>query len=238
MIAGWLFVGGIFVMMPFCTARRVVAAALVVSAMGLGAPVAPAVAQGIASPMTSLLGQASDSALTKLAKPGAFYADDAVRIALPGPLKKASGLLRLADQSGLTNGLSKSLNDAAGMAADQAKPIFRAAISRMTLKDGVGIIGKSDGATTYLRQSAGVDLSAKILPIVSAALGKTGAFAQLDKVGSSGLLSGVGISRDGLTKSVTDQTMDGIFKYMSAEEERMRANPLSLGKKLLGGIGQ
>lgn len=206
-------------------------------AAGACAASGPVVARDLGSPVTGILAQASDTALTKLAKPGAFYADDSVRIALPGPLHKASGLLKIADQAGLTKGLSKSLNDAAGMAAEQAKPIFRAAINRITLKDGAAIVGKSDGATAYLRKSAGEDLAAKIRPLVASALGKTGAFAQLDRIGQSSLLSGAGISKDGLTNSVADQALNGIFKYMGTEEANLRANPVSLGKKLLGGLG-
>ena len=40
-------------------------------------------AQGLGSGLTGVLGKASDSALDKLAVPGAFYADPAVRIMLP-----------------------------------------------------------------------------------------------------------------------------------------------------------
>ena len=198
---------------------------------------APVAAQSFGSPLTGLLGKASDSALTKLAQPGAFMRDDAVRIMLPGPLRKMSGLMKFADQSGVTSGLSKSINDAAGMAADAAKPIFRSAISNISLKDAPAIVGKSDGATQYLRTSAGAALAARIRPLVASALGRTGAFAQLDKVGASGMLSSAGISRDGLTGSVTDQTMNGIFKYMGTEEARMRSDPMSVGKKLFGGLG-
>ena len=107
----------------------------------------------------------------------------------------------------------------------------------ISLKDAPAIVGKSDGATQYLRTSAGAALAARIRPLVASALGRTGAFAQLDKVGASGMLSSAGISRDGLTGSVTDQTMNGIFKYMGTEEARMRSDPMSVGKKLFGGFG-
>ena len=194
----------------------------------------PAAAQGFGAPVKSILGDASDSALDKLAQPGAFYADKAIRILLPGPLKKASKLMKYTDQAGLTGNLTKSLNDAAGLAAKEAKPIFRSAINDMTLQDGVSVVSKSDGATRYLEESAGDDLQAKVRPLVAAALGKVGAFDQLDKLGAgSSLLSGAGLSRDGLTDSVTDQALKGIFQYIGTEEAKLRANPLDAGKKLL-----
>ena len=75
--------------------------------------------------ISNILSQASDNALDKLAQPGAFYADKAVRILLPGPLEKAGKLLRLTGKSGLTKDLTKNINDAASLAATEAKPVFR-----------------------------------------------------------------------------------------------------------------
>lgn len=202
--------------------------------MGIAILCSPVTAQAPGLPFADLLGKASDTALTQLAQPGAFYADEAVRIALPAPIQRANGLLRLTDRAGLTTGLTKSLNDAAGQAANQAKPIFRAAISKMTLADAANIVSKSDGATTYLRQSAGGELRTKMRPLVVAALGKTGAFTQMERLGRAGSLLGqAGLGRDVISDSVTDQAMNGIFKYMGNEEAKLRANPLDLGRKLL-----
>ncbi len=194
--------------------------------------------------MKGLLGNASDSALDQLSKPGAFYADQAVRIALPGPLQKASKLMKLTDKAGLTNNLTKSLNDAAGLAAQEAKPVFRSAIDSMTLSDGVGIVTGGDTAgTQYLKRTSGSVLREKMRPLVTNALSKTGAFKQLDSLGSSGgtagmlgSLAGVDLSRDGLIDSVTDQAMSGIFTYIGREESTFRKNPLKAGQKLLDSI--
>jgi hypothetical protein len=144
----------------------------------------------------------------------------------------------LTDQAGLTNGLTKSLNDAAGLAAQEAKPIFRNAIRGMSLRDGVGIATKGDGATRYLQESAGSELRIKIRPLIVSALDKVGAFGQLGKLtgGRNNLLSGAGFSRDGLTDSVTDQALSGIFKYIGSEEAKVRANPLGVGEKALRGL--
>ncbi|MBA4049337.1 MAG: hypothetical protein C0476_12435 [Sphingomonas sp.] len=197
--------------------------------------IAPTVAQ-TPLPFTDLLGQASDNALSKLGQPGAFYADEAVRIALPGPLRQANGILKFTDRAGLTTGVTKSLNDAAGQATNAAKPIFRTAISKLSIRDVPALLTRSDGATNFLRETAGAELRAKMRPLIVTALGKTGAFAQMDKLSrTTSLLGRVGISRDTLSDSVTDQAMGGIFNYMGREEAKLRANPLDLGRKLLGG---
>lgn len=190
-----------------------------------------------------LLANASDGALDKLSQPGAFYKDEAVRILLPGPLKKATNLLRYTDQAGLTKDITRSLNDAAGQAALAAKPVFRSAIDKLTLTDGVGIVtGGGTSATEYLRKSSGDELALQIRPLVEKALGDTGAFRQVDRLGSLSSLATLGgadLSHEGLTKSVTDQAMNGIFKYIGSEETKFRANPLgSKGADVLKGLFQ
>lgn len=203
-------------------------------------PVLSVPAQAKSTGVKSLLSNASDGALDKLSKPGAFYADKAVRVLLPGPLKKATKILRFTSKAGLTKDITKSLNDAAGMAALEAKPVFRSAIDNLTLTDGVGIMtGGGTGGSDYLRKTSGEELALKIRPLVEKALGDVGAYKQIEGLGSLsalGSLGGLDLSRDGLTDSVTEQAMDGIFSYIGAEETNFRKNPLKKGKKLFKGI--
>jgi hypothetical protein len=203
-----------------------------VAIVALAVIVVPALA-GVGDAFKNMLGNASDNALTKLAKPGAFFADQAVRINLPGG---GSGKLlgKLADKTGLTNGLTKSINDAAGLAAEEAKPIFRASIGKLSLNDVPDLATKNDGATQYLQKSAGEELRGKIRPLVTGALTKVGAFSQLGKLGKAGgVLGKLGLNNDKLTDSVTDQTLKGIYSYMGNEEAALRKNPLKTGKSVI-----
>lgn len=202
---------------------------------------APARAQLLGAGLNELLGKASDSALDKLAVPGAFYADTAVRIALPllggGTGKTIGNLLERGRSAGLTDGLTRKLNDAAGLAAKEAKPIFRAAISRLSLKDVPGIVSQNDGASQYLRTSAAPELNGKLRPLIDGALGQVGAFKLLDDLTRGLKLPGVaGLSRDKLGASVTDQALNGIFRYIGNEEGKLRANPLKPAGGLIKGI--
>ncbi len=210
--------------------------ALVALATALVGPAVFPVQADIGSPFKGLLADASDNALNKLAKPGAFYADKAVRIALPG----GSGgklLAKIGDKTGLTNNLVKSINDAAGLAAEEAKPVFRAAINNISLNDVPGIATQNDGATQYLKKSAGAELRGKIRPLVDGALGKVGAFNQLAKMNKGGKLGGamgaLGLTNAKLTDSVTDQALKGIYGYMGNEEAGLRKNPLKTGKAVI-----
>ena len=102
------------------------------------------------------------------------------------------------------------------MAAGTAKPVFRSAIDKLTLADVPDIIRQRDGASQYLRKSAGDVLLGKLRPMVDGALVKVGAGKELDKLSKSAAGAGlVGITRQAIGKSVTEQAMNGIFAYMA-----------------------
>ena len=202
-----------------------------VAAFAIAAVVATSAVHAQGDGLKGMLGNASDAALDKLSKPGAFSADDAIRIALPGKAKGLSGLMKLSDQAGLTNDISGSLNRAAEQAAAEAKPIFRAAIDRLTLKDAVGIgTGGDTAATEYLRKNSGSAITAKLTPIVRAALVKSGVFQQTSQ------LSALGMSDAKITDYVSGKTSDGIFTYIGREETEARRNPLETGRAVLKGL--
>lgn len=187
-------------------------------------------AQTGTNPVKAMLGQASDHALDQLARPGAFSADEAIRIALPGAAKLGN-LLDLASKAGLTGDINGSLNRAAEQAAAQAKPIFRAAIDRASFSDAVDIArGGATGATDYLKKSAGASVQAQLLPLVRAALQQSGVLAQTQQ------LSALGFNETRLSEYVAGKTSDGIFTYVGREETKLRQDPIGAGKSLLKGM--
>lgn len=226
----------------------------VLGALGLGVLALPLTARaqigglggkGPGSGITGLLGKASDGALDKLSQPGAFYNDQSIRILLP--LAGAAGgsgiagtlgqVLGGADRLGVTDGITRRINDAAGQAAHAAKPVFRTAINRLSVNDVPGIAREGDGATQYLRRSAGDQLAVQVRPLIDRALGDVGAFRQLDQLNrSSKLVAAAGLTQDRMGRSVTEQAMNGIFKYIGGEERRFRADPLGPAGSLLKGV--
>ncbi len=194
--------------------------------------------------LSSILGKATDNALDDLALPGAFFNDEAIRIGLPvlGTLGagKKGGLLgtilgagsKMAGLPGVDD-IIRGINDAAGVAAGEAKPIFRDAIDGLSFSDAPGIIKENDGGTQYLRGSSNDALHEKLTPLVDTALGDLGIHGQIDKLAQqSSLLRDAGLDRPSVNKTVTDQGLDGIFNYIGKEEIAFRKNPL----KGLGGI--
>ncbi|MFX8608768.1 DUF4197 family protein, partial [Acinetobacter baumannii] len=89
-----------------------------------------------------------------------------------------------------------------------------------------GIASQRDGATQYLRTSAGADLTAKLRPLIDKGLAGVGALRELDRVSAkTPLLRTAGLTRDRVGSSVTEQALNGIFSYIGAEEGRLRDNP-------------
>ncbi len=201
------------------------------AALAFAAPLA-AHAQVSGASLKEMLGQASDAALDKLAQPGAFSADDAIRIALPGASSKGLGdLMGMASKAGLTGDINGELNRAAEKAAAQAKPIFRAAIDKVTFKDAMGILrGGDTGATDYLKRSTGGEIRAKLLPLVKGALDASGVLKQASQ------LQAFGMDGSKLSDYVAGKTSDGIFTYVGREETKARKDPIGTVGPLLKGL--
>lgn len=191
--------------------------------------------------LSSILGKASDSALDKLAKPGAFYGDEDVRIALPIIGKRSGGLfgsiMRGASKLGVLDDVTRQINDAAGVAAGEAKPIFRDAINGLSFSDAPGIIKQNDGGTQYLRNSSNDALHLKLSPLVDRALEEVGVYSTFDGLAQKHrFIRRAGLNRESINQSVTDQGLDGIFKYVGKEEIAFRKDPLGNLTKSLGDL--
>lgn len=211
--------------------RRMVLAGIA-GAAGMSLLPASAHAQGLG--LGSILGQASDNALDKLAEPGAFYNDESIRIGLPivGGLEGRSGglfgsLMNAGNRLGVLGDITREINDAAGVAAGEAKPIFREAIDGLSFSDAPGIIREKDGGTQYLRSSSNDQLHARLQPLVDSALDRAGIYRTFEGLADRhSFIREAGLNRESINRSVTDQGLDGIFSYIGAEERGFRDDPI------------
>ena len=191
--------------------------------------------------LSSILGKATDSALDKLAQPGAFYNDEDVRIGLPIVGQSSGGLLGSlldgASRLGVLDDVTRQINDAAGIAAGEAKPIFRDAIDGLSFSDAPGIIKENDGGTQYLRRSSNDALHAKLEPLVDSALEALGVYSTFDGLANKhSFIRQAGLNRESSNRSVTDQGLDGIFSYVGKEEIAFRKDPIGGVTKSLGDL--
>ncbi|MEM7703238.1 MAG: DUF4197 domain-containing protein [Pseudomonadota bacterium] len=191
--------------------------------------------------LSSILGKATDSALDKLAQPGAFFNDEDVRIGLPIVGNSSGGLLGSilngASKLGVLDGVTRKINDAAGIAAGEAKPIFRSAIDDLSFSDAPGIVKENDGGTQYLRSSSNDALHGKLEPLIDSALESLGVYSTFDGLAEQhSFIRRAGLNRESINRSVTDQGLDGIFSYVSKEEIAFRKNPIGNVTKSLGDL--
>jgi hypothetical protein len=105
--------------------------------------------------------------------------------------------------------------------------VLHAAIARMTVRGGIGIIGKDEGATAYFRRTATPELWAALRPLVRHEMQRAGAFGHLDRLNSIiDFGPGLPALREHLIDSVTDQILRGIFVYTADAEDDLRDDPL------------
>ena len=133
------------------------------------------------------------------------------------------------------------LNRAAEDAAKKAAPIFLAAITSMTINDGLTILrGKNDEATQYLKRSTTQQLSKEFRPVIQASLKKVEItkywnplFTKYNK------LPMVKRVNPNLDDFVTQKAIEGLFKLVAEEEGKIRKDPAArindILKKVFGG---
>jgi hypothetical protein len=188
------------------------------------------------------LAVAAERAVEGLAAAGGYLDDETVRIPLPGMLGTAAQGLRAAGQGQYVDHFETTVNRAAERAVPQTLDIVKRTVSGMSLRDVQGILGGGDDAATrYLRENAGDALREAVMPIVSEATdaaGATAAYKALQRQ-AGGMVSGLplgGLVDTGsldLDRYVTDQTLEGLFTKLAAEEKRIRENPVARSTDLL-----
>lgn len=148
--------------------------------------------------------------------------------------------------------LVKSINHAAEEGSKKAYPIFKKAITEMTITDGLNILqGGKTAATDYLREKTFDDLVKAFSEPVKAVVAN-GEVSQLwepiatkyNLVGP--LVSGkhfagytyVGPERvnPDLSEYITEQAMDGLFKLVAQEEAAIRENPKKYASDIINKV--
>lgn len=177
----------------------------------------------------------TEAVVSRLGQTDGFFADQAIRIPLPGQLATVQKALRAAGYSGLVDDLELRLNRAAELATPKAKALFVDAIAAMTIQDAQKIVnGPNDAATQYFRRSMGPGLAGEMGPVVDAALAEAGAVRAYDAMmGQYQALPFMPDAKANLRDYVVEKGMDGIFHYVAEEEAAIRTNPAARTTDLL-----
>ena len=127
------------------------------------------------------------------------------------------------------------MNRAAEDAANEATPIFKDAITGMSITDAKGILfGADSAATTYLRNKTESKLTAAYAPKINNSLSKVGATQAwkaladpYNKFANSvvgKMLDGVKPINADLGGYVTQRALSGLFYKVRQEENKIRKN--------------
>ena len=124
------------------------AAALVISIQAGAQSLAGLSNQDAVAGLKDALIQASGKTVAQLGATNGFLGNPQVKIPLPGPLDRASGLLRTMGMGRQADDLVTSMNRAAEMAVKEATPLLVNAVKGMSVQDAKGILTGGDDAAT------------------------------------------------------------------------------------------
>lgn len=191
----------------------------------------------IANGLKEALNVGISNGVKTLVKKDGYFGNSLLKILLPKQVKEAENLIskRVPNGQNLLNNLVLKMNRAAEDAANEATPIFKDAITGMSITDAKGILfGADSAATTYLRNKTESKLTAAYAPKINNSLSKVGATQAwkaladpYNKFANSvvgKMLDGVKPINADLGGYVTQKALGGLFYKVREEENKIRKN--------------
>lgn len=183
-------------------------------------------------------------AVGQLGHEGGFLTNSEVKIEMPARLSVVEKTLRALKQDKLADDFVASMNHAAEQAVPEATAVFVDAVSQMSIDDAKAILnGPNDAATEYFRRTTSTNLYARFHPIVQKATASAGVTSTYKKMTAAAAgsnnsflksVSGLmGTDAMDVDSYVTNKALDGLFKMIAEEEDRIRANPAARTTDLL-----
>lgn len=164
-----------------------------------------------------------------------YWGNPEIKIPFPSEAKDMESKLRTIGMGKKVDEFNVSMNRAAEKAANEAKPIFIAAIKGMTVKDAINIVkGQNNAATMYLKNTTSPELKDKFQPIIKTALDNVNATKYWsDLVTAYNKIPLVKKMNPDLTAYVTGKAIDGLFIMIAKEELKIRKDPMARTSELL-----
>ena len=164
-----------------------------------------------------------------------YLGNPKIRIPFPPDVQRVESKLRDIGLGGQVDRFIETLNHGAEEAAKEAKPIFVSAIRSMTVEDAWGILrGDRHAATQYLERKTSAQLKSKFQPVIKRALDKTSATKYYgDIINTYNKIPFVDKADPDLENYATDRALDGLFKLIADQEEKIREDPIARTTELL-----
>lgn len=174
-----------------------------------------------------------------------FLKNSEIRLPFPPDAIKAREKAIEWGMSGEVEKFETTLNRAAEEAAKEALPIFKNAITGMSLQDGFAVLKGGNGAATkFLKDNTTAQLVSAFAPKVQAAIEKVKLTDYwnpiVTKFNMAAPLLGLNKANPDLNEYVTKLAIDGLFKMVEKEENKIRENVgarvTDLLKKVFGSL--
>lgn len=170
-----------------------------------------------------------------------FLSNDNIKLPFPPDAIKVK---EKALDLGLGNQVDKfetTLNRAAEEACKEALPIFKKAITDMSLQDGFSILNGGNGAATkYLKDQTTQSLTNAFAPKVKEAISKVKLTEYwnplINKYNTAMTLTGGQKINPDLDVFVTEKAIEGLFYMVETEENKIRLDPIARVSELLSKV--
>ena len=174
-----------------------------------------------------------------------FLKNDAIRLPFPADAIKVKEKALQLGMNAQVDKFETTLNRAAEEATKSALPIFKDAILNMSIQDGFTILKAGNGAATaFLKDKTQQQLITAFAPAVKTAISQVKLTEYWNPLmnkynGIMTVTGGQKVNPD-LNAYVTQLAIDGLFKMVEQEENKIRLDPMArvndLLKKVFGSI--
>jgi hypothetical protein len=174
-----------------------------------------------------------------------FLKNDAIRLPFPADAIKVKEKALELGMNAQVDKFETTLNRAAEEATKSALPIFKDAILNMSIQDGFTILKAGNGAATaFLKDKTQQQLITAFAPAVKTAISQVKLTEYWNPLmtkynGIMTVTGGQKVNPD-LNAYVTQLAIDGLFKMVEQEENKIRLDPMArvndLLKKVFGSI--
>lgn len=183
----------------------------------------------------------SRKATERLSQPNGFFGNTLIKILLPPEARQVEATLRRVGMGKYVDEAILAMNRAAEDASSKAVPLFVEAIKGMSVTDGISIVKGGDGAATrYLESRTSAQLSREFRPVIDQSLSRVRAtqyWRELFEVYNRLPTTRTPVNPD-LSAHVTEKALEGLFKTIAQEENKIRQDPAAqvsgLLKKVFG----
>ncbi|MEX1001971.1 MAG: DUF4197 domain-containing protein [Crocinitomicaceae bacterium] len=178
-------------------------------------------------------------------KADGFYKNPKIYIPWPEDAKRVKDWAVDNGFEGKVKEVEENFNRAAEEASKKAAPIFKNAITNMTVQDGFAILNGADTAAThFLRKTTWSPLKGEFKPVVKDAIDKVKLTQYWDPIASGynkvAKFTGKEEVDTDLNEYVTNKGMNGLFYMVKQEEKKIRKDPAAqvtdLLKKVFGSV--